>query len=234
VTAFPAVPDEQRGPAETSDRDLRADLRAAARMLGELSRLIAGLDQAVEQQGTIAARAGRLEQECAALRELEASVRRERDQMAGALSEARAAYEALRAQRDARSNAIAARKVMVVDDAASDIDVMTGILRSAGYHVLGYQDGEGLEARVAAEQPDVLLLDIVMPGRNGYELLRALKRDDRTKGTPIVIVTSRNRDSDRMWSQRQGADEYVTKPFTPEQLLMAIERVAPRCLTPHP
>jgi twitching motility two-component system response regulator PilH len=232
VTAFPTVPDDES--RRTADRDPGADLRTAVRMLGELSRLIAGLDQAVEEQAGIAARAGRLEQECAALRELEASVRCERDQLASALTEAHAAYEALRDQHDKRSRAGSARKVMVVDDAPSDIDVMAGILRSAGHHVLSYQDGQDLENRVAAEQPDVLLLDIVMPGRNGYELLRALKRDDRTKRTPVVIVTSRNRESDRMWSQRQGADEYVTKPFTPQQLLTAVERVARRCFSPRP
>jgi CheY-like chemotaxis protein len=68
----------------------------------------------------------------------------------------------------------------------------------------------------------VLLLDIVMPKRNGYELLRRLKKDERTRGTPVVLVTCRDQDSDRLWGKRQGADEYVTKPFTRLQLLSVV------------
>ena len=64
-----------------------------------------------------------------------------------------------------------------------------------------------------------------MPNRNGYEILRALKRDERTKHTPVVIVTGRSQESDRVWSKRQGADEYVTKPFTAEQLLTVVQRL---------
>jgi CheY-like chemotaxis protein len=203
-------------------------------MLCELSRLISGLDQVVEEQARRAASAARLEQECAALRELEVTLRHERDQLAVALTEARTAHEALRQEHAAGSHAARPRKAMIVDDATSDMELMAGILRSAGYQALSCRDGDALEDRVAIEQPDVVLLDIVMPGRNGYELLRALKRDDRTKHIPVVIVTARNRDSDRVWSLRQGADHYLTKPFTADDLLMAIQRVRGRSLTPHP
>lgn len=204
---------------------VRADLHSARRMVDELARLLAGLEETLGEQEAFSARSRRLEQEYAELQEKEASSRRECDQAAQALAEARAAYEALRNQHEARAPAARTHKVIVVDDVPSELNLMAGILRSAGHEVLAYEDGDRLEERVAAERPDVLLLDIVMPGRNGYELLRALKKDDRTKSTPVVIVTSRNRESDRVWSQRQGADEYVTKPFTPEQLLMALDRV---------
>ena len=115
-------------------------------------------------------------------------------------------------------------KVMVVDDAYSDLKLMESILQSAGHQVVSYADGAQLEERLLTEQPDVLLLDIVMPNRNGYEILRALKKDDRTRRTPVVLVTSKNQESDRLWGKRQGADEYVSKPFTPEQLLTAVRR----------
>jgi len=115
-------------------------------------------------------------------------------------------------------------KVMVVDDAYSELQLMESILKSAGHQVVSYGDGEQLEEKVVAERPDVLLLDIVMPKRNGYEILRSLKRDERTKQTPVVVVSSKNQESDRIWGKRQGADEYVTKPFTPEQLLAVIRR----------
>jgi twitching motility two-component system response regulator PilH len=113
-------------------------------------------------------------------------------------------------------------KVMVVDDAYSELQMMETILKSAGHQVISYLDGEALEDKMAAERPDVLLLDIVMPKRNGYEILRGLKKDERTRHTPVVVVSSKNQESDRAWGKRQGADEYLMKPFTADELLKAV------------
>jgi twitching motility two-component system response regulator PilH len=115
-------------------------------------------------------------------------------------------------------------KVMVVDDAYSELQVMETILRSAGHEVLTYLNGEQLEDKIAAEQPDVVLLDIVMPKRNGFDVLRGLRRDMRTRQTPVVVVSSKNQESDRTWGLKQGADEYLPKPFTADQLLNAVRR----------
>jgi CheY-like chemotaxis protein len=115
-------------------------------------------------------------------------------------------------------------KVMIVDDAQADLEMMASILTTAGHAVVAYADGDEIEDRLVTERPDVLLLDIVMPKRNGYELLRRLKKDERTRGTPVVLVTCRDQDSDRLWAKRQGADEYVTKPFTRAQLLSVVTR----------
>jgi CheY-like chemotaxis protein len=208
------------------EASLGADLQRAQRLVDELGRLLGALQSTLVERDSQSTRWRQLEKECAELREKEASARRDCDRALQALAEARATCESLRKQQQRREDVVRSHRVMVVDDAPSELRVMADILKSAGHEVLAYDGGNGLEERVAAERPDVLLLDIVMPDRNGYELLRALKKDDRTKSTPVVVVTSRNRDSDRLWSQRQGADEYVTKPFTPEQLLMAVERVA--------
>jgi twitching motility two-component system response regulator PilH len=115
-------------------------------------------------------------------------------------------------------------KVMVVDDAYSELQVMETILRSAGHEVLTYLNGEELEDKIAAEHPDVVLLDIVMPKRNGFDVLRGLRRDSRTRATPVVVVSSKNQESDRNWGLKQGADEYLPKPFTADQLLNAVRR----------
>jgi twitching motility two-component system response regulator PilH len=115
-------------------------------------------------------------------------------------------------------------KVMVVDDAYSELQVMETILRSAGHEVVTSLDGDQLEDKVVSERPDLVLLDIVMPKRNGYEALRGLRKDDRTKETRVVVVSSKNQESDRVWGMRQGADEYLPKPFTPEQLLAVVRR----------
>ncbi len=115
-------------------------------------------------------------------------------------------------------------KVMVVDDAYSELQVMETILRSAGHEVLTYLNGEQLEDKIAAEQPDVVLLDIVMPKRNGFDVLRGLRRDSRIHQTPVVVVSSKNQEADRTWGLKQGADDYLGKPFTAEQLLGAVRR----------
>jgi DNA-binding response OmpR family regulator len=115
-------------------------------------------------------------------------------------------------------------KVMVVDDAYSELKLMESILRRAGHQVVSLIDGDALEDKVTNERPDVLLLDIVMPKRNGYELLRALKRNADTRATPVVLVSSKNHESDRAWGRRQGADDYLGKPFTSDQLLTMVGR----------
>ena len=115
-------------------------------------------------------------------------------------------------------------KVMVVDDAVSELKMIESILKAAGHQVISYQDGEQLEDHVVEERPDVLLLDIVMPKRNGYEVLRGIRRDPRTKDTPVVFVSSKNQESDRLWGQRQGAADYLAKPFTAEQLLGVVRQ----------
>jgi twitching motility two-component system response regulator PilH len=115
-------------------------------------------------------------------------------------------------------------KVMVVDDAYSELKLMESILKNAGHQVVSLIDGEALEDKVSVEQPDVLLLDIILPKRNGFELLRALKRNERTRTTPIVLVSSKNQESDMAWGRRQGADDYLPKPFTSDQLLSMVGR----------
>ena len=115
-------------------------------------------------------------------------------------------------------------KVMVVDDAYSELQVIETILRSAGHDVMSYLDGEQLEEKIVKERPDVVLLDIVMPKRNGYDVLRGVRKDERTKHTRVVVVSSKNQESDRVWGMRQGADDYLPKPFTPDQLLTVVRR----------
>src|SRR3989441_11854184 len=115
---------------------------------------------------------------------------------------------------------------MVVDDAYSDLKVIENILQSAGHQVLTFLDGDQLEDKVATERPDMVLLDIIMPKRNGYEILRNLKKDERTKATPVVVVSSMNQASDIAWGRRQGDNDYLPKPFTSEQLLKVVEQFA--------
>src|SRR5687768_15219361 len=118
-------------------------------------------------------------------------------------------------------------KVAIVDDARSSVRMMEAILTSAGHEIVSYADCAELEDRLAETRPDLLLLDIVMPNRNGYDILRSLGKDPRTKDLPVVLVTCRDGESDRLWGRRQGARAYVTKPFTSEELLRVVEQFIP-------
>jgi len=212
--------------SQPQHRDLRTVVHTTLRAVAELETLVRSMNELATQQDELRARHERLERDYRELLQAHEDLRREHGTVTQALTESRAACDTLRSESELRRRASRRRKVMVVDDANSELKMMESILSSVGHQVLAYGDGAELEEKVAAERPDVVLLDIIMPNRNGYEILRSLKRDERTKHTPVVIITSRNQDSDRVWSKRQGADEYVVKPFTREQLLAVVERVA--------
>jgi len=209
----------------TPRSDFRSAIHAARRIASDLASLVASLEALVLNHEQAEARLERLEQQHEDLRLQGERLRRERDDIARTLAEVRLAHEALLRRQD-RSQGGQSHKVMVVDDAPSELRMMESILKSAGHDVIAYGDGEGIEDKVAAQRPDLVLLDIVMPDRNGYEILRALKKDERTKHTPVVIVTGRSQESDRVWSKRQGADDYVTKPFAPDELLTIVQKLA--------
>lgn len=117
-------------------------------------------------------------------------------------------------------------KVLIVDDIRSDVQLMADTLRPAGYDCIRASNGIEAMERARAEHPDVILLDIVMPGQDGFATCRQLKRDSTTKDIPVVIVSSKSGDSDRFWGQKQGAADYLTKPFTPGDLLSMVRKYA--------
>lgn len=114
---------------------------------------------------------------------------------------------------------------MVVDDSATDRHVLSVILASGGYQVIAVDSAEEAQRRVGAERPDAIVMDIVMPGMNGFEATRALARSDATRDIPIVVCTAKSQTSDRIWALRQGAREVLVKPVQREQLLQALARV---------
>lgn len=117
-------------------------------------------------------------------------------------------------------------KVLIVDDIRSDVQLMADALRPAGYDCIRASNGLEAMERARTERPDVILLDIVMPGQDGFATCRQLKRDLNTKDIPVVIVSSKNGESDRFWGQKQGASDYLTKPFTPTTLLSVVKKYA--------
>lgn len=116
-------------------------------------------------------------------------------------------------------------KILLVEDTLSEMELMSHYLRESGYLVINAITAqEGIEKAIE-QKPDAIVTDVVMPGMSGFELCRSLKKNPNTANVPIVICTSKNQEIDRLWGMKQGADAYVTKPFTREQLLRAVKSV---------
>jgi twitching motility two-component system response regulator PilH len=118
------------------------------------------------------------------------------------------------------------KKVLIVDDSPAQVKLIQGLLEPEGYPSVGLNDPKRVEETIAAERPGVILLDVVMPERNGFQVCRELKSNADFNGIPVILVTSKDTASDRYWGEQQGADGYVTKPFTREELLRAVRRFA--------
>jgi DNA-binding response OmpR family regulator len=115
-------------------------------------------------------------------------------------------------------------KILVVDDSPTQMKLATSCLETQGYRLITAVDGEEALRKAASEQPDLIVLDVILPGQNGFQICRTLKTSAETKNIPVVMLTSKNQDSDRFWGMRQGADAYVTKPFVEAELLTTVAR----------
>jgi twitching motility two-component system response regulator PilH len=117
------------------------------------------------------------------------------------------------------------KKILIVDDSPAEIRLMQAVLDGAGYKSVATNDPRRLEQMIERERPNLILLDVVMPERNGFQACRELKGHAEYGRIPVVMVSSKNTDSDKFWAQQQGADGYVTKPFTREELLGTVVRL---------
>lgn len=116
-------------------------------------------------------------------------------------------------------------RILIVDDSPSQLLGIQRIVEKLGHEILTATDGAaGVEA-AKAELPDLVLMDVVMPNLNGFQATRTLSRDASTKHIPVILVTTKDQDTDRMWGMRQGAKAYITKPFSEEELSEVLERV---------
>ena len=118
------------------------------------------------------------------------------------------------------------KKVLVVDDSPAEIRLLQSVLQQGGFQSVGVSDPRKIEQAIDEERPSIILLDVVMPERNGFQVCRDLKNEERYAKIPVILVSSKSTPSDRYWGEQQGASAYVTKPFTPEELLNAVRRFA--------
>ncbi len=109
--------------------------------------------------------------------------------------------------------------ILVVDDSATDSHVICTALAAAGYNTLAVGSAEDAINLAREEKPHAILMDVVMPGTNGFQATRLLHNDPDTSDIPIIIVSSKNKASDKVWGLRQGAVGYITKPFTDDELV---------------
>ena len=113
-------------------------------------------------------------------------------------------------------------KVLIVDDSRTETMFLTDLLQRKGFHVRSALNGEEALQRLHEEKPDLILMDVVMPGQNGFQLTRTIARLPEFNDVPIFLCTSKNQESDRVWGLRQGARDYVTKPVNSAELLAKI------------
>ncbi|MBI2308052.1 MAG: response regulator [Rhodocyclales bacterium] len=114
------------------------------------------------------------------------------------------------------------KKILVVDDSPTERHFLVELLSKNGYQVVTAESGEEGITKAKAELPDLVIMDVVMPGLNGYQATRTLTRDDDTKNIPVFVCTTKSQETDKIWGLRQGAQDYLVKPVNPDELLAKI------------
>jgi twitching motility two-component system response regulator PilH len=119
---------------------------------------------------------------------------------------------------------MAIKTVLVVDDIALQLTEIQNIVSEAGYQVITAQSGQEAVDKAKKQIPDLIFMDIVMPEMDGFAATRELKSDSTTKDIPLVFVSSKDQEADKVWAQLQGVEDYVTKPYTPNQIIEKINK----------
>ncbi|TVP55706.1 MAG: response regulator [Halomonadaceae bacterium] len=113
-------------------------------------------------------------------------------------------------------------RILIVDDSPTEVKKISGLLEKNNHEVLTADNGADGVATARSQKPDLILMDVVMPGLNGFQATRQLSRSAETQDIPVVIVTTKDQETDRVWGTRQGARGYLVKPVSEEQLITTI------------
>ncbi|MCS3469369.1 twitching motility response regulator PilH [Pseudomonas sp. Pseusp122] len=116
-------------------------------------------------------------------------------------------------------------RILIVDDSPTEMYKLTGMLERNGHEVLKAENGADGVALARQENPDAVLMDIVMPGLNGFQATRQLTKDPATAGIPVIMITTKDQETDKVWGKRQGARDYLTKPVTEDLLIQTLNAV---------
>ncbi len=115
--------------------------------------------------------------------------------------------------------------VLVVDDSTTLREMISDVLKKSGLSVIQASDGVEAIEQIQAKCPDLVVMDIIMPRMNGYELCRWIKSDPKAQATPVVMCSTKDEEFDRYWGTKQGGDAYITKPFQPKELIEIVRQL---------
>lgn len=115
--------------------------------------------------------------------------------------------------------------VLIVEDSLTDLAIMKGCFQQSGWSVVTANSGDEAKSKLDAQSPDLIVLDVILPDRSGFEICRDLKADPNTKQIPVIICSTKNTDVDKMWGNMLGADAYLSKPVQPDALQEAIKKL---------
>jgi len=114
--------------------------------------------------------------------------------------------------------------ILIVEDSQTDRHIAESVCTSNGYSVITTDEGEKALVMAAEQKPDLILLDVILPKQNGFQICRQLKKGPETSEIKVIMVTSKSQPSDKFWGMKQGADEYISKPYDEAELLAAIQK----------
>jgi CheY-like chemotaxis protein len=117
---------------------------------------------------------------------------------------------------------------LVVEDSLTDMQVISSCLKQGGLNVLTADSSEEAITKITNHKPDVIVLDVVLPGRSGFELCRELKAEAQTRSIPIIICSTKSGEMDKFWGMKQGADAYIAKPVDQEELVRTVKQLIKR------
>ncbi len=115
------------------------------------------------------------------------------------------------------------QKILLVDDSKTELHHLSDVLGKRGFAVRTAENGDEALRRLSEDTPDLILMDVVMPGQNGFQLTRTITRDPRWAAVPVIMCTSKNQETDKVWGMRQGARDYIVKPVNADELMRKIK-----------
>lgn len=116
-------------------------------------------------------------------------------------------------------------RILIADDSETDLQFVKKAMQGTPHTFIIARDGIEAETIARNERPDLIILDVIMPKKNGFQVCRDLKKDNDFKNIPIILITSKSQESDKFWGMKQGADEFITKPFEPVDLQKAVKKL---------
>ncbi|MBD2204521.1 response regulator [Calothrix sp. FACHB-1219] len=115
--------------------------------------------------------------------------------------------------------------VLVVEDGLTDLEILTRYLQQAGYSVICAKSSEEAQDKIVNSRPDLIFLDVILPGKSGYEICRELKSDPTTSKIPVVFCSTKNSDVDKIWGNMLGAEAYISKPIDKDELAVTLQQI---------